>query len=108
MASLSAVESILDPNTARLLYERLGGTRVYIPAIPAPTSRLVLAIGHAPAARLCNQLAGESVCLPSRLSASRSDRKRAIQWDLARGLSASECALRHGVTTRCVQKIARS
>lgn len=90
--------TIIGVQAAETLCERLGGTRVYIPVAPVAGSRLVLAIGHGPVARLCDAMPGEVMRLPSRLSQDRRARREAILYDLRRGQPVNEIASRHGVT----------
>lgn len=102
---LARLTRIIGAEPARLLCERLGGMVIYIPAVPSPSSRMVLAIGHAPSARLADAMPGEKLLVPSS-TALRSHRlKAAVRWDGERGLTPSEIATRHGITTRHVQRL---
>jgi hypothetical protein len=98
---------LLGPTTAALLIERLGGLPIYIPVCPAPGSALVLAIGHAAAARLCDAYAKETLLLPSRHAAATRARQRQIRYDLDRGLPVHEVARRHGMSVRQIYNIRR-
>ena len=99
------IADLLGETTAALLVERLGGTPVYVPACPSHGSPLVLALGHAAAARLCDACAGQTMELPSRSAAAARARRRQVVYDLARGLSAAEVARRHGLSVRHVRNI---
>lgn len=103
--TIDDLRAIIGDAATDTLCERLGGTRVYVPAIPTAGSRLVLAIGHGPVARLCDAMAGDSLHIPSRLSADRVRRRSAVRYDLARGLSPSEVATRHGLTVQHVRTL---
>lgn len=103
--TLDTLTDLIGAVAAVTLIERLGGTVVYIPAIPIAQSRLVLAIGHGPAARLCDVLSGSVLRLPSRLSQERARRRAAILYDLRRGLPPVEVATRHGVTDSHVRAL---
>jgi hypothetical protein len=103
--ALSRLVHLIGEASVAVLCERLGGTRVYVPACPSSASRLVLAIGHAPAARLCDAMPGTYLDVPSRLSLDRSRRRAAVRYDLARGLSPAEVAARHGLTTQHVRTL---
>ena len=96
--TLDDLRAIIGEAATRTLCDRLGGTRVYIPVTPAAGSRLVLAIGHGPVARLCAAMPGEVLRLPSRTSQDRRARREAILYDLRRGQPIHEIANRHGVT----------
>lgn len=102
---IQRLTSIIGVAATTMLCERLGGISIYIPVAPVDSSRLVLAIGHGPAARLCDALAGEVLRLPSRLSQDRVRRREAIRYDLRRGLPPGEVAIRHGVTDSHVRAI---
>lgn len=106
--STARLASLIGAAAYTTLCERLGGTCIYIPTVPASGSRLVLAIGHGPTAKLCDALAGEVLRLPSRLSQDRTRRREAIIYDLRRGLPPSEIAIRHGVTDSHVRAIRAS
>lgn len=103
--TIDTLTALIGATAAATLIERLGGTVIYIPAIPIAHSRLVLAIGHGPAARLCNALSGSVLRLPSRLSQERARRRAAILYDLRRGLTLCEVATRHGVTDKHVRAL---
>ena len=96
--TLDDLRAIIGESAAEILCDRLGGTRVYIPCVPTAGSRLVLAIGHGPVARLCDAMPGEVLRLPSRTSQDRRARREAILYDLRRGQPIHEIANRHGVT----------
>jgi Mor family transcriptional regulator len=98
---------LLGEAAAALLVERLGGIPVYVPACPSSGSPLVLALGHAAAARLCDVCAGQTLELPSRAAAAARARRSQILYDLARGLPASEVARRHGLSVRHIRNIRR-
>ena len=100
---LLRLTALIGAEAAQLLCDRLGGRSVYIPAIPSPSSRLVLAIGHAASAKLSTAMPGARLLVPSANAVRRDRIKAAVQWDRSRGLPASEIASRHGVTTRYVQ-----
>jgi DNA-binding NarL/FixJ family response regulator len=103
----SDLVDLLGEATAALLVERLGGAPVYVPACPSHGSPLVLALGHAAAARLCDACAGQTLELPSRHAAAARARRRQVLYDLARGLSAVEVARRHGLSVRHVRNLRR-
>jgi hypothetical protein len=103
--ALDTLAELIGPAATAALAERLGGTMIYIPTIPAPGSRLVLAIGHGAAARLCDAMPGSVVRVPSRTSQERVKRRAAIAYDLRRGLSVGEVATRHGVTDKHVRAL---
>lgn len=103
--AFEALVEVIGAAPASDLAERLSGTVVYIPAIPAPGSRLVLAIGHGAAARLCDAMPGAVVRVPSRTSQERAKRRAAIAYDLRRGLSVGEIASRHGVSDKHVRAL---
>lgn len=105
MSQEQDLQGVIGATAVAQLYERLAGTTVYIPAIPSAASRLVLAIGHGPAARLCDALAGCVLCLPSRTSQERARRRDAVLYDLRRGLTVQEVATRHGITDRHVRTL---
>lgn len=99
---------LLGAETAALLIERLGGLPLYIPVCPVSGSPLVLAVGHAAAARLCDACAKETILLPSRHAAATRARQRQIRYDLARGLPVPEVARRHGLSVRHVYRLSRA
>lgn len=103
-----AVRDALGDLLAHTLAERLGGAPVYVPACPSRNSPLVLALGHAAAARLCDAFAGQYLSLPSRHALAAKQRYEAIAYDLRRGLSVSDVARRHGVTARHIRNIKRA
>lgn len=108
MKPAERIAALIGESAAAILCERLGGTSIYIPAYPSAGTRLVLAIGHAAAARICDAMAGEYLRLPSRLSLDRARRREAILYDLRRGLSPNEVAIRHGITDSHVRSIRSS
>lgn len=103
----SEIAAVIGADAAALLIERLGGIPIYIPAYPSSGSPLVLAIGHAAAARLCDAYAGQTFDLPSRSAIAAKTRRRHILYDLARGIPVAEIALRHGLTASHVYAIRR-
>lgn len=100
-----AVSTLIGERAAVALVERLGGAPIYVPEVPIAGSPLVLAIGHGPAARLCDHYAGRLLDLPSRSVLDTYRRREEVRYDLRRGLSASEVARRHGLTARHVRRI---
>lgn len=107
-ATWRALAAMIGEADAATLIERLGGRYLYIPCVPSSGSPLVLAIGHAAAARLCNAAAGSYLCLPSRTAVERHKRHSAILFDLTLGLSPVEVARRHGLTERHIRSIRRT
>lgn len=101
----SDIASVIGADAAALLAERLGGIPIYVPAFPTGGSPLVLAIGHAAAARLCDTCAGQTLLPPSRHASAARARRRQVLYDLARGISAAEVARSHGVSVRHVQNL---
>lgn len=102
---LERVAAVIGEPAALILAERLGGSPLYIPQHPARGSPLVLAIGHGPAARLCDAFPSQSVQLPSRSALDAGRRREAVRYDLRRGLPAAEIARRHGLTVRHVRRL---
>lgn len=102
---MDEIIEIIGEVAFELLCERLGGTLLYIPKDPVPNSRLTLAIGHAAATKLCRSLAGQTLYLPSRLSLARRRRREEVLYDLRRGLSTSEIAIRHGISAQHIRNI---
>jgi len=100
---LTRLAPLIGAEAAQLLCDRLGGMSIYIPAVPSPGSRLVLAIGHAAAARLSDVMPGTRLLIPSPNALKRARLKGAVRWDGDRGLNPSEIASRHGITTRYAQ-----
>lgn len=100
-----SVAAIIGEHAALILCERLGGVQVYVPQCPSSGSPLVLAIGHGPAARLCDAMAGQYLYLPSRQVTTRARRQQDVIYDLRRGMSVREIAMKHGITTRWVRVI---
>jgi hypothetical protein len=96
--TVNDLRAIIGEAATDTLCERLGGTRIYIPIVPTASSRLVLAVGHGPAARLCDAMPGTTLRLPSRSSQASQARREAILYDLRRGQPIHEIANRHGVT----------
>lgn len=106
--TLPELRALIGDTATDTLCERLGGTTVYVSAIPATGSRLVLAIGRAAAVKICNAMSGEYLDIPSRLVRERDRRRAAVIYDLARGLSPPEVAVRHGLTVRHIRNIRES
>ena len=102
-----AIVELIGEPLAVALVERIGGSRVYVPAHPGASSPLVLAIGHSAAARICDVYAGSDLHIPSRTALAVHRRRDDIHYDLRRGLSAAEVARRHGITVQHVRRIRR-
>ena len=105
MKTMEEIIEIIGETAAELLCDRLGGTSLYIPKVPGAGSRLVLAIGHASALALCQASAGQTFYLPSRLSLARRRLRSAVLYDLKRGLSTNEIAIRNGISTQHIRNI---
>jgi hypothetical protein len=103
--AFQAVAALIGEANAMTLTERLGGAPVYVPEVPLSGSPLVLAVGHGPAARLCDAFAGQRLHLPSRSVVECARRRAAILYDLRRGLATVEIARRYGLTARQIQRI---
>jgi len=99
------IESIIGEDLAKKLYERIGGTSIYIPGTPAKSSQLVLAIGRPAVVKLCNALPAQYFYLKSKESERTTKRLDLIKFDLSRGISVRECALRHGLSEQYIRKI---
>lgn len=102
---MNEIIEIIGETAYELLCDRLGGTSLYVPRVPGAGSRLVLAIGHASALALCRASAGQTFYLPSRLSLARRRRREEVLYDLRRGLSTNEIAIRHGISTQHIRNI---
>lgn len=102
---MDEITAIIGEAAYELLCERLGGTLLYIPRSPVSNARLTLAIGHAAATKLCRSLAGQTLYLPSRLSLASRRRREEVLYDLRRGLSTSEIAIRHGISAQHIRNI---
>ncbi len=101
------IADIIGIESTEMMCARLGGSSIYIPQIPNPNSRFVLAIGHANAAKLCNVFACKILHLPSRNSITRLARKNEIINDIKKGISVPEIAVKNGITVQHVRLIKR-
>ena len=100
-----AVAAIIGENAARILCERLGGLPLYVPQAPHAQHQIVLAIGHAKTARLCDEFAGQHILLPTRNRIDALRRRDEIEYDIRRGMHPLEIARRHGVSVRRIFQI---
>lgn len=101
------VEAIGETMTHRLI-ERLGGAQVYIPIKPIPGSQLMLALGNEIAQQLCDHSAGTILDLPSFNTLQSLHRRKEVEADLMRGLTPTQAARKHGLSSRHVRRIRES
>lgn len=90
--TINVVRDHCGPQVAGLLIDKFGGSIVFIPHKPSPTSRLAKAFDPDDLRRLCAALGGEKIVVPiGRHSALRKMRDR-VEKLLLEGRSASDIA----------------
>jgi hypothetical protein len=87
----------VGPEAALLLIEAFGGTEIYVPRNPVPTSPLVAAIGAEAAAALAHAYGTNELRVPSA-------KRWRVRVYAARGASQKQISLKVGLNQRTVER----
>lgn len=102
---LAELAEVIPLQAALRLSERYGGTRLYIPVVPAPESDLVAQVGHSVARALSRRYGGEALEVPRSAALKRLLRNDQLRRHRATGESLAKLARAFGLTVRQVRNI---
>lgn len=102
---LAELAEVIPLQAALKLSDHYGGTRLYIPGVPAPESGLVALLGPRTVRALSRRYGGETLEVPRSAALKRSLRNEELRHRRAAGESVTTLVRRFGLTARQVRNI---